>query len=169
MDAVPFGAITLWDLAACGRRGPFYIIFGDFAALSLWGRPHGAAPLVKRNISGRAGEDTRPYGGHRSLPFFFVGAGHWPARRGLARREGHTPGWLLSAFGRFTFSPSPTDFKDTFRVWVGEPLGAPAGAAKFLSENKTAPGPTRWSEGGVIQNISTNPLKPGGGSCGTRP
>ena len=41
--------------------------------------------------------------------------------------RGHTPGWLLSAFGRFTFSPSPTDFKDTFRVWVGEPLGAPAG------------------------------------------
>ena len=47
--------------------------------------------LVKRNISGRAGEGTRPYGGHRSLPFFFVGAGHRPARRSLERREGHTP------------------------------------------------------------------------------
>ena len=41
-------------------------------------------------------------------------------------REGHTPGWLLSAFGRFTFSPSPTGFKDTFRVWAGGPLEAPA-------------------------------------------
>ena len=38
------------------------------------------------------------------------------------RRRGHTPGWLLSAFGRFTFGPSPTGFKDTFRVWAGGPL-----------------------------------------------
>ena len=42
------------------------------------------------------------------------------------RREGHTPGWLLSAFGRFTFSPSPTGFKKIFRDWVGEALGPPA-------------------------------------------
>ena len=41
-------------------------------------------------------------------------------------REGHTPGWLLSAFGRFTFSPSPTVLKKTFRNWVGEALGPPA-------------------------------------------
>ena len=41
-------------------------------------------------------------------------------------REGHTPGWLLSAFGRFTFSPSPTNLKKAFQTWVGEPLGAPA-------------------------------------------
>ena len=33
-------------------------------------------------------------------------------------REGHTPGWLLSAFGRFTFSPSPTVLKKLFRDWV---------------------------------------------------
>ena len=53
---------------------------------------------------------------------FFVGASPRPARG-----RGTPPGWLLSAFGRFTFSPSPTDFKDTFRVWVGEPQGDPAG------------------------------------------
>ena len=41
-------------------------------------------------------------------------------------RRGHTPGWLLSAFGRFTFSLSPTGFKKAFRFCVGEPLGAPA-------------------------------------------
>ena len=43
------------------------------------------------------------------------------------RREGHTPGWLLSAFGRFTFSPRPTNRKRTLRVWVGEPFRAPPG------------------------------------------
>ena len=138
------------------------------------------------------GPVCRPYGVYRSCPSFFVGAGHWPARRCTRRaeswfrpvslalagqftfsrptgcrdlhgrphgtaptkwvatcplirlafarhlppkvkafgrliavlsfrrgrsqtgpREGHTPGWLLSAFGRFTFSPSPTGFKDT--------------------------------------------------------
>ena len=30
--------------------------------------------------------------------------------RSELRRRGHTPGWLLSAFGRFTFSPRPTVF-----------------------------------------------------------
>ena len=64
------------------------------------------------------------------------------------RREGHTPGWPhlglraaafrrlaskcacgrdLAPAGQFTFSPSPTNRKKTLRVWVGEPLGAPAG------------------------------------------
>ena len=64
------------------------------------------------------------------------------------RREGHTPGWPhlglraaafrrlaskcacgrdLAPAGQFTFSPSPTNRKKTLRVWVGEPLGTPAG------------------------------------------
>ena len=30
--------------------------------------------------------------------------------RAEKERRGHTPGWLLSAFGRFTFSPRPTGF-----------------------------------------------------------
>ena len=58
-------------------------------------------------------------------------AGRNPARslqeyRAEKERRGHTPGWLLSAFGRFTFSPSPTGFKKIFRDWVGEALGPPA-------------------------------------------
>ena len=68
----------------------------------------------------RAGEDTRPYGIYRNCPFFCRG------RSQTGPREGHTPGWLLSAFGRFTFSPSPTNLKKAFQTWVGEPLGAPA-------------------------------------------
>ena len=46
------------------------------------------------------------------------------------RRRGHTPGWLLSAFGRFTFSPSPTTCPERFQFFVGELLGAPAGACR---------------------------------------
>ena len=57
--------------------------------------------LVKRNISGRADEDTRPYGGHRSLPFFFAGAGHWPARgRDFAISE--PPSSASHALGTFS-------------------------------------------------------------------
>ena len=89
---------------------------GSFCPLA----PYGPA------ASGAGGPVCRPYGVSRSHPFFIVGAGPRPARRILERREGHTPGWLLSAFGRFTFSPSPTGFKKVFRNWVGEPLGAPA-------------------------------------------
>ena len=51
-----------------------------------------------------------------------------PLRDGNLRgREGHTPGWLLSAFGRFTFSLSPTKIKKDFQTWVEEALGPPAG------------------------------------------
>ena len=54
-------------------------------------------------------------------------------RRGRSQtgpREGHTPGWLLSAFGRFTFSPSPTTCPERFQFFVGELLEAPAGACR---------------------------------------
>ena len=48
-----------------------------------------------------------------------------------------------------------------------------AGAAKFLSENKKPKPPPDQHTGPRAAsfkiNISTNPLKPGGGSCGTRP
>ena len=43
-----------------------------------------AAPTVLHGYirnTGRAGEGTRPYGESGSVSFFFVGAGHWPARR----------------------------------------------------------------------------------------
>ena len=44
-------------------------------------RPGGRA-LHGMESQGRAGEGTRPYGESGSVSFFFVGAGHWPARRG---------------------------------------------------------------------------------------
>ena len=40
-------------------------------------------------------------------------------------REGHTPGWLLSAFGRFTFSPSPTVLKKSSGIGWGRSKGLP--------------------------------------------
>ena len=47
VDAVPFGAITLWDLAACGRRGLFYKKFlGVFRRSFSVGAAHWAARLV---------------------------------------------------------------------------------------------------------------------------
>ena len=47
MDTVPFGAITLWDLAACGRRGLFYKKFlGVFRRSFSVGAAHWAARLV---------------------------------------------------------------------------------------------------------------------------
>ena len=44
------------------------------------GRPYGSTRVYLSNE--RAGEGTRPYGESGSGSFFFVGAGHWPARRG---------------------------------------------------------------------------------------
>ena len=83
-------------------------------------------PLRKeRNSSmSEAAPLTRPYGVRISALSFRRGrtlAG--PLKDGsLQGREGHTSGWLLSAFGRFAFSPSPTKFK---KEWVGEALGPP--------------------------------------------
>ena len=83
-------------------------------------------PLRKeRNSSmSEAAPLTRPYGVRISALSFRRGrtlAG--PLRdENLRGWEGHTPGWLLSAFGRFAFSPSPTKFK---KEWVGEALGPP--------------------------------------------
>ena len=84
---------------------------------------------------------------------FFVGAGHWPARRGSSAIPEPTL-IRLASLGTFPLEggrlcgrdkslsplsrcvrhlplirgvvPSPTGFKDTFRVWVGEALGPPA-------------------------------------------
>ena len=39
----------------------------------------GGAQVVQRKTAGD--RKSRPYGGFESGPFFFVGAGHWPARR----------------------------------------------------------------------------------------
>ena len=66
--------------------------------------------------------------GHRSRPFSLV-RGPDTGRPGGV---GTPPEWLLSTFGRFTFS-LPTDFKDTFRVWSRGAPWAPAGDASFKS------------------------------------
>ena len=88
----------------CGRpRGPpLRLYVGDLS--ETWRAGLGPAPT--------AGKET-------VIPFC-------RGRSQTGPREGHTPGWLLSAFGRFTFSPSPTGFKKIFRDWVGEALGPPA-------------------------------------------
>ena len=93
------------------------------------GIPHPASP----------GAAPTPFG-LRPSPYPFCPFGTFPPERGnrppdrgsrpFTRgpgQEGHTPGWLLSAFGRFTFSPSPTRRKRTFLVCVGEAFGPPAG------------------------------------------
>ena len=47
-----------------------------------WGGASGRPRATWDGISGSGGSGTRPYGESGSVPFFFVGAGHWPARRG---------------------------------------------------------------------------------------
>ena len=106
----------------------------------------------------RAGEDTRPYGIYRNCPFFCRG------RSQTGPREGHTPGWLLSAFGRFTFSPSPTGFKKLFRIWVGEVLGSPAG----IRTSHHLLGKTRRSRGIAPAAILEQPGPSGPGGNANR-
>ena len=110
-----------------------------------------AAPTVLHGYirnTGRAGEGTRPYGESGSVSFFFVGAGHWPARRGRSAIPEPTL-IRLASLGTFPLEggrlcrrgkslsplfrcarylplirgvvPSPTGFR-----WVGEALGPPA-------------------------------------------
>ena len=109
---------------------------------AVLGRP-GVPPLRREtkpdSASGTGDREGRPYGFTRAyLKSWRAGLGPAPTadteavlsfRRGrtlAGLREGHTPGWLLSAFGRFTFGPSPTVFKKLFRIWVGEVQGPPA-------------------------------------------
>ena len=99
-----------------------------------------AAPTAKTNRSYNRDRSPHPPRFARHLPLKGKAFGRLIAaptadteavsssRRGRSQtgpREGHTPGWLLSAFGRFTFSPSPAVLKKTFRNWVGEDLGPP--------------------------------------------
>ena len=47
----------------------------------VWGGASGRPRPTWDGISGTGGADSRPCGEFGSGPFFFVGAGHWPARR----------------------------------------------------------------------------------------
>ena len=72
---------------------------------AAWGRPYSFSGV---NLSpGRAGEDTRPYGETRSGSFFFVGAGHRPARR------------LTDRFPRYGGRGKPLPYSDICTGTVG--------------------------------------------------
>ena len=134
---------------ATARVAPTAFLGGDSER-----RVQEAAPYKGRIPPERAGEDTRPYGGCGSVLSFRRG------RTLAGPREGHTPGWLLSAFGRFTFSPSPTVLKKLFRDWVGEDLGPPAG----ICTSRHLLGKTRRSCGTASTAIleQSGPSGPGG-------
>ena len=131
-----------WPARRCTRRAESWFrpvslaLAGQFTfsrptgCRDLHGRPHGAPTEGGRKFPKRAA-DSRPTKWVATCPLIRLAfARHLPPkvkafgrliavlsfRRGRSQtgpREGHTPGWLLSAFGRFTFSPSPTGFKDT--------------------------------------------------------
>ena len=65
-------------------------------------RPGGRALLIAR-----AGEDTRPYGETGSGSFFFVGAGHWPAR-GRPRCAAPTDLIRLASLGTYPYPLWPS-------------------------------------------------------------
>ena len=92
-----------------------------------------SAPSPRTGEGFRAA-DSRPYGVSRSHSSFIVGAGPRPARQAWGNfrdTAGGTIPYPLCPFGPSPLDkgslPSPTNRKKTLRVWVGEPLGAPAG------------------------------------------
>ena len=72
---------------------------------AAWGRPYSFSGV---NLNpGRAGEDTRPYGETGSGSFFFVGAGHWPAR-GRPRCAAPTDLIRLASLGTYPYPLWPS-------------------------------------------------------------
>ena len=114
---------------ATARVDPTAFLGGDSER-----RVQEAAPYKGRIPPERAGEDTRPYCGCGSILSFRRG------RTLAGPREGHTPGWLLSTFGRFTFSPSPANPQENFPD-MGR--GAPWGSRRELFGPKGHPHPPR--------------------------
>ena len=85
------------------------------------------APSLWKGEGWSGGPVCRPYGVYRSRPSFFVGAGHWPARRCTRRAESWPRPVSLALAGQFTFSRS-TGCRDLH----GRPHGAPTeGGRKF--------------------------------------
>ena len=62
------------------------------------------APSPWKGEGWAGGPVCRPYGVYRSRPSFFVGAGHWPARRCTRRAESWFRPVSLALAGQFTFS-----------------------------------------------------------------
>ena len=91
-----------------------------------------------RGKAGRAA-DSRPYGVYRSRPSFFVGAGHWPARRCTRRAESWFRPVSLALAGQFTFS-RPTGCRDLH----GRPHGAPTEGGRKFPKRAADSHPTKW-------------------------
>ena len=80
------GAQRLGAPERCSSEQAHWCLFGFFLGIQKEARPAGRNPVRRRAGSSRPTEGAKTKWG----------------------RRGHTPGWLLSAFGRFTFSPRPT-------------------------------------------------------------
>ena len=91
-----------------------------------------------RGKAGRAA-DSRPYGVYRSRPSFFVGAGHWPARRCTRRAESWFRPVSLALAGQSTFS-RPTGCRDLH----GRPHGAPTEGGRKFPKRAADSRPTKW-------------------------
>ena len=96
----------------------------------------GTFPLEGGRLGGRP---CRPYGVYRSRPSFFVGAGHWPARRCTRRAESWFRPVSLALAGQFTFS-RPTGCRDLH----GRPHGAPTEGGRKFPKRAADSRPTKW-------------------------
>ena len=85
------------------------------------------------------GPVCRPYGVYRSRPSFFVGAGHWPARRCTRRAESWFRPVSLALAGQFTFS-RPTGCRDLH----GRPHSAPTEGGRKFPKRAADSRPTKW-------------------------
>ena len=97
------------------------------------------APSPWKGEGWAGGPVCRPYGVYRSRPSFFVGAGHWPARRCTRRAESWFRPVSLAFAGQFTFS-RPTGCRDLH----GRPHGAPTEGGRKFPKRAADSRPTKW-------------------------
>ena len=97
------------------------------------------APSPWKGEGWAGGPVCRPYGVYRSRPSFFVGAGHWPARRCTRRAESWFRPVSLALAGQFTFS-RPTGCRDLH----GRPHGAPTEGGRKFPKRAADSRPTKW-------------------------
>ena len=97
------------------------------------------APSPWKGEGWAGGPVCRPYGVYRSRPSFFVGAGHWPARRCTRRAESWFRPVSLALAGQSTFS-RPTGCRDLH----GRPHGAPTEGGRKFPKRAADSRPTKW-------------------------
>ena len=97
------------------------------------------APSTWKGEGWAGGPVCRPYGVYRSRPSFFVGAGHWPARRCTRRAESWFRPVSLALAGQSTFS-RPTGCRDLH----GRPHGAPTEGGRKFPKRAADSRPTKW-------------------------